>query len=262
MPPDARQSPVRSNGEVLDLISVCGEEAVQSQLRSSRRNYDTYGQISRAMMERGHDQDTVQCRVKVKELQNAYHKAREANRCSSAAPVTCRFYKELDAILGGDRTSTPKTTMDNSESIAAQSSTRQEEKSGSRGAEEEGGPEPEDGSASLHACSQERFSSQEEGSNRSSRDRFITSSLDVINRPPSTIPSTPVLQHHERHWQSRQGSSSSRLTTVETPRVERIFSSFGLIHSKMRNCLGSEKAGNLVFLFQIMNEQENEDEDD
>ncbi|EMP42238.1 hypothetical protein UY3_00497 [Chelonia mydas] len=100
MPPRARQAPIWSNGEVLDLISICREEAVQSQLRSSRRNYHIYGQRSRAMMERGHDRDTVQCRVKVKELRNAYHKACEANGRSGAVPATCRFYKELDAIFG------------------------------------------------------------------------------------------------------------------------------------------------------------------
>ncbi|EMP27564.1 RNA exonuclease 1 like protein [Chelonia mydas] len=98
----------------------------------------------------------MHCRVKPKELRNAYCRAREANCRSSAAPATCRFYKELDAILGGDPTSTPKTTIDTSES----SSTRQEEEEcGSKGAEEEG-----DSPASLDACSQELFSSQEEGS--------------------------------------------------------------------------------------------------
>ncbi|EMP31783.1 Transcription elongation factor A protein 1 [Chelonia mydas] len=70
------------------------------------RNYDVFGQISRDMMERGHDRDALPCRVKVKELRNAYRKAREANSHSDAAPVTCRFYKELDAILGGDPTCT------------------------------------------------------------------------------------------------------------------------------------------------------------
>ncbi|EMP25486.1 hypothetical protein UY3_17433 [Chelonia mydas] len=54
------------------------------------------------MMERGHDRDTQQCRIKVKELQNAYHKACGATSHSGAAPTTCRFYKELDMILGGD----------------------------------------------------------------------------------------------------------------------------------------------------------------
>ncbi|XP_073189763.1 uncharacterized protein [Lepidochelys kempii] len=149
MPPHTRRSPVWSNGEVLDLISVWGEEAVQSQLRSSCRNYDTFRQIPRDMMERAHDWDALQCRVKVKELQNAYHKAHEANCRSGAAPTTCHFHKELDAILGGDTTSTPRTTMDMSEP----SSIRQEE-------EEEEGDSP----ASLDACSQELFSSQEEGS--------------------------------------------------------------------------------------------------
>ncbi|XP_050822722.1 uncharacterized protein LOC127057738 isoform X2 [Gopherus flavomarginatus] len=115
MPPRAKRAPAWSNGELLDLISVWGEEAVQSQLHSSCRNYDTYGQISRAMLERGHDWDTVQCRVKVKELWSAYCKAHEGNRHSGAAPTTCHFYKELDVILEGDPTANLKTTMDTSE---------------------------------------------------------------------------------------------------------------------------------------------------
>ncbi|XP_043378517.1 zinc finger protein with KRAB and SCAN domains 2-like [Chelonia mydas] len=108
------------------------------------------------MMERGHDRDALQCRGKVKELQNAYRKAREANCCSGASPMSCRFYKELDAILGGNPTSTLSTTMDTSEP----SSTRQkEEESRREGAEEEG-----DSWVSLDACSQKLISSQEEGS--------------------------------------------------------------------------------------------------
>ncbi|XP_077681469.1 uncharacterized protein LOC144269557 [Eretmochelys imbricata] len=103
---------------------------------------------------KGYDQNAQQCRVKVKELQNAYRKAHEANSLSGA---TCHFYKELDAVFGGDPTSTPRITIDTSQP----SSTRQgeEEESISNGAEEEG-----DTTASLDACSQELFSSQEEGS--------------------------------------------------------------------------------------------------
>ncbi|EMP32597.1 Zinc finger protein with KRAB and SCAN domains 2, partial [Chelonia mydas] len=145
------------NGEVLDLISVWGDETVQSQLCSSHRNYDTFGQISRDMMERGHDWDALQCRVKVKEFRNAYCKASKANSCSSAAPATCCFYKKLDTILGSDATSTLSTTMDTSEP----SSTRQEEEEQSRS---EGAKVEEDTPESLDACSQELFSSQEEDS--------------------------------------------------------------------------------------------------
>ncbi|EMP27584.1 hypothetical protein UY3_15321 [Chelonia mydas] len=121
--------PSKEQRQGAGLISVWGEEAVQSQLRSSCRNYNTFGQISRDMMEMGHDWDAVQCRVKVKERRDAYRKAHEANRFSGAAPATCCFYKEPDAILGADPTSTLKTTMDTSEP----SSTRQEEEeSGSK----------------------------------------------------------------------------------------------------------------------------------
>ena len=35
--------------------------------------------------------------------------------------------------------------------------------------------------------------------------------------------------------------------------VERVFSTFGLVHSKIRNRLGTEKAGKLVFIFKLLN---------
>ncbi|XP_043408012.1 zinc finger and SCAN domain-containing protein 20-like [Chelonia mydas] len=105
------------------------------------------------MRERGHDRDALQCRVKVKELRDAYRKAREANGRSGAPATTCRFYKELDAILGGDPSSTPSTTTGTSERE------KEEEESGSEGAGAGG-----DTLESLDACSQELFSSQEEGS--------------------------------------------------------------------------------------------------
>ncbi|XP_073216421.1 uncharacterized protein [Lepidochelys kempii] len=159
MPPCTRRSPVWSNGEVLDLTGVWVEEAVQSQMHSSCRNYNTFRQISRDMMERGHDWHTLQCRIKMKELWNAYHKAHKANSCSGAAPATCRFYKELDAILGADPTSTPSTTMDTSEPSSTRWEDEEEQQGQSEGAEAE-----EDTLESLDACSQKLFSSQEEGS--------------------------------------------------------------------------------------------------
>ncbi|XP_065411805.1 zinc finger and SCAN domain-containing protein 20-like [Chrysemys picta bellii] len=159
MPPCAKRAPAWSTGELLDLISVWGEEAVQSQLRSSRRNYDTFGKVSKDMMERGHDRDALQCRIKVKELRRAYRKACDANGRSGAPPAICRFYKELDAILGVNPTSTPSTTMDTSEPGGGGGGGGEEEENGS----ESGGPDG-DTPESLEPCSQELFSSQEEGS--------------------------------------------------------------------------------------------------
>ncbi|XP_053876199.1 uncharacterized protein LOC128832672 [Malaclemys terrapin pileata] len=156
--PHTRQSPALSSAE-LDLISIWGEEAVQSQLRSSRRNYDTNGQISRCMTGRGHDQDTLQCRVKVKELRNAYPKVQEANCCSSAVPMSCQFYKELDAILGDDPTGTCGYLVG---SHASREWT--EPGGGNLGQRGGGNPEAENDSEARDACSPELFSTPEEPS--------------------------------------------------------------------------------------------------
>ncbi|XP_053865402.1 uncharacterized protein LOC128826079 isoform X3 [Malaclemys terrapin pileata] len=64
------------------------------------------------MKDRGHNRDSQQCRVKIKELRQAYRKAREANGRSRAEPQTCRFYTELHAILGGAATNTPTVCFD------------------------------------------------------------------------------------------------------------------------------------------------------
>ncbi|XP_050793441.1 uncharacterized protein LOC127043551 [Gopherus flavomarginatus] len=156
MPPSPKRAPAWNTSELQDLISVWGEEAVQSQLRSSRRNYDTYGQISKSLLQRGHEWDALQCRVKVKELWSAYCKAREGNRRSGAAPTTCRFYKELDAILGCDPSANPRSTMESSEQGEVGEDVEEAE-SEATGVE---GDTPE----SQEACSQELFSSQEEAS--------------------------------------------------------------------------------------------------
>ncbi|KAM7176623.1 uncharacterized protein RBU57_002241 [Macrochelys suwanniensis] len=193
MPPRARRAPVWSNGELLDLIAVWGEEAVQSQLRSSWRNFDTFGQISRAMIERGHDRDAMQCRIKVKELQSAYRKAREANSRSGAPPKTCRFYKELDAILGGDPTTVPSTTVDTGERDD------EEEEEGVEENRTEGSVAGGDTPDSLGACSQELFSSQEEGSQSQRPVRVVREREEqvrdaTLRSPPSFLSPAERLQ--------------------------------------------------------------------
>ncbi|EMP42267.1 hypothetical protein UY3_00427 [Chelonia mydas] len=95
--------------ELLDLLGLWGEKAVQSQLLFSCRNFDAHKQVARGMDEKGHNRDTQLCHAKIKELRQAYQKAREANCRSGMALKTCRFYKELLTIVGGDPTSTAKS---------------------------------------------------------------------------------------------------------------------------------------------------------
>nr|XP_048683838.1 sorting nexin-27 isoform X1 [Caretta caretta] len=64
------------------------------------------------MKDRGHNRDPKQCRMKLKELRQAYQKTREANGRSGSEPQTCRFYDERHAILGGSATTTPAVLFD------------------------------------------------------------------------------------------------------------------------------------------------------
>ncbi|XP_044886686.1 uncharacterized protein LOC123377624 [Mauremys mutica] len=107
-----RRAPAWSEREVLDLIACWRDESVMGELHSKKRNTNTYAKVSRAMTERGYSRDTEQCHTKIKELRQAYQKAREVNRHSGSQPHTFRFYRELHAIMGGDATTTPPLSVD------------------------------------------------------------------------------------------------------------------------------------------------------
>ncbi|XP_073216331.1 uncharacterized protein [Lepidochelys kempii] len=107
-----KRAPAWTEQEVRDLMAVWGEESVLSELHSSFRNAKTFVKISQGMKDRGHNRDLNQCRMKLKELRQAYQKTREANGHSRAEPQTCRFCDELHAILGGSATTTPAVLFD------------------------------------------------------------------------------------------------------------------------------------------------------
>ncbi|XP_073159892.1 uncharacterized protein [Lepidochelys kempii] len=135
------------------------------------RNFDTYGQVSCGLLDKGYEQDMHQCHVKIKELRQAYQKAREANRCFGAMPKTCCFYKELDAILDGDPTSTAKSLVDISAGLeAADSGLNPEDKVMDDEVELEDNVEPMAGSSGC-ATSWDLFSTPE-GSNQSQQPVF------------------------------------------------------------------------------------------
>ncbi|XP_065415081.1 myb/SANT-like DNA-binding domain-containing protein 2 [Chrysemys picta bellii] len=131
-----KRAPAWSIREVLDLIAIWGEDSVLAELRSKRRNAKTFEKISKGMMERGHNRDSDQCRVKVKELRQAYRKTKEANGRSGSEPRTCRFYAELHAILGGAATTTPPVTVDSGSGIVS-SATPEDSADGEEEEEEE-----------------------------------------------------------------------------------------------------------------------------
>ncbi|XP_065425845.1 zinc finger protein with KRAB and SCAN domains 2-like isoform X7 [Chrysemys picta bellii] len=113
MEADNRKSaPAWTVWEVLDLMAICGEDSVLAVLRSKRRNANTFEKFSKGIMERGHNRDSDECCVKVKELREAYQKTKEASCRSGSEPRTCRFYTKLHAIPGEVATTTPPLPVD------------------------------------------------------------------------------------------------------------------------------------------------------
>ncbi|XP_050781007.1 uncharacterized protein LOC127035322 [Gopherus flavomarginatus] len=112
-----KRAPAWTVQEVLDLISIWGDDSVLAELCSKRRNAKAFEKISSGMMKRGHNKDSYQHRMKVKELRQAFQKTKEANRRSRAELQTCRFYAELHAILGGAITTTPPLIVDSDEGL-------------------------------------------------------------------------------------------------------------------------------------------------
>ncbi|KAM7173386.1 uncharacterized protein RBU57_003944 [Macrochelys suwanniensis] len=112
-----KRAPAWTDREVLDLITVWGDKSVLSELRSKKRNAKIYEKISKAMTERGYSRDATQCRVKIKELRQAYQKTKESNGRSGAQPQTCHFYEALHAMLGGAATTTPPVSVDSDDGV-------------------------------------------------------------------------------------------------------------------------------------------------
>ena len=52
---------------------------------------------------------------------------------------------------------------------------------------------------------------------------------------------------------TRDVIANLHMSVASSALVERIFSTFGFVHSAVRNRLGIEKAGKLVFLFRVLN---------
>ncbi|XP_050824445.1 myb/SANT-like DNA-binding domain-containing protein 2 [Gopherus flavomarginatus] len=167
-PENRKRAPAWTAREVLDLIAIWREDSVLTELRSKRRNEKIFEKISKAMMAKGHTRDSVQCRVKVKELRQAYQKTKAANGRSRSGPKTCRFYAEVHAILGGCATTTPPLSVDSEVGVVI-SAMAEDSVDGEDEEEEEEDELAESTQHSVSPNSQELFLTQMELSSQPSQ---------------------------------------------------------------------------------------------
>ncbi|XP_053877360.1 uncharacterized protein LOC128833460 [Malaclemys terrapin pileata] len=160
------------------------------------------------MMERGHSRDSDQCRMKVKELRQAYQKTKEVNGRAGSEPRTCRFYAELHAVLGGAATTTPPVTVDSEAGIIS-SATPEDSADGEEEEEED-----------------ELAESTQHSVLPNSQDLFLSL---------TEVPSHPSIQDHDRMEGTSAAANSSSL-----PPPSRRLSQIRCQKKKMRDDMFAE----------------------
>uniref|UniRef100_A0A8C3HSJ7 Myb/SANT-like DNA-binding domain-containing protein n=1 Tax=Chrysemys picta bellii TaxID=8478 RepID=A0A8C3HSJ7_CHRPI len=205
-----KRVPAWTDQEVLDLITVWGDESVLSELRSKRRNAKIYEKISKARTERGYSWDATQCRVKIKELRQGYQKTKESNGRSGSQPQTCRFYEALHSILGAAATTTPPLTVDSEDGIL---STPASSDMLADGEDEEGDEEDE-------AVDSPRRHSRPSGGRTCHNTRSKRRRSGALTEPRCILSLTALPRHKvpsPPHPKSQEGGAAGAVKTVTPP---------------------------------------------
>ncbi len=112
-----------SDVEVRALIAVWGESDIQEELDGAVRNKVVFTEISQKLKEEGHTRDTEQCRNKIKSLKRIYREIKDNNKETGRGRKSCKFYHQLDAILGHRPATVSPSLLDTGSSQDVESQT-------------------------------------------------------------------------------------------------------------------------------------------
>ena len=107
-PPTVGRGALWSDAEVKALIKIWGEEKIQGELDGATRNKPVFLKIA----EHGHYRDWEQCKSKLKKLKKDYRDTKDHNGKTGQGRKTCKFFNELEEILGHRPTSVPAILLD------------------------------------------------------------------------------------------------------------------------------------------------------
>ena len=93
-------------------IKVLITTDIQEQLDGAKRNRPIFVKIAKALEEEGFDRTWLQCRTKMKSLKAEYRTVKDSNNCTGRDRKTCRYFDELDEILGHRPASAPSHLLD------------------------------------------------------------------------------------------------------------------------------------------------------
>ena len=99
------------------MLSIWGHEKVQEELDGAVRNKAVFEKLARKMAEMGFNKDWKQCRAKIKNLKVSYKAVKDHNNRSGRGRKLCRYFKELDEILGNPAATRPPEVLEKSITI-------------------------------------------------------------------------------------------------------------------------------------------------
>lgn len=104
-----------SDEDVLQLITLWGEEGVQEQLEGAKRNKHVYEKLAKEMQKRGSAKTAEQCRAKMKKLKLEYRKIKDKHNQTGQGRKSWKFLESMDAVLGNRPATRPSEILDTSE---------------------------------------------------------------------------------------------------------------------------------------------------
>ncbi|XP_026538795.1 uncharacterized protein LOC113422212 [Notechis scutatus] len=96
------RAPIWSEKETRDFLALWGELLILRWIENRPPNSDIYEDLSAQMIARGHERNASQCRNRARDLKRSYRRAKDAQICAGAEPVSCRYFRELDQMFGGE----------------------------------------------------------------------------------------------------------------------------------------------------------------
>ena len=102
--------------EVKSLLAIWNDSKIQEELDGAVRNKAVYEKIAQKMKEQGHQRDWKQCRSKVKNLKTKYREVKDHNNKTGNGRKECKFFSELENILGHRPASVPAALLDSGSS--------------------------------------------------------------------------------------------------------------------------------------------------
>ena len=116
--------------EVKALLTIWGDTKIQEELDGAVRNKVIYERIAKRLQEQGYERNWKQCRAKIKNLKTKYREIKDNNKKTGRGRKSCKFFKELDKILGHRPASVPSALLDTGDTLSESEAESEEEVDG------------------------------------------------------------------------------------------------------------------------------------